>query len=72
MLNAIKGFFERPGKMPADIKAATSGLTEADRAALLEDMRHADALEPGLGDDLARDPSRTHSVQEESRTSKHD
>ena len=54
MLNAIKGFFERPGKMPADFKAATSGLTEADRAALLEDMRHGDALEPGLGDDLAR------------------
>ena len=54
MLNAIKAFFDKSGKMPADIKAATSGLTEADRAALLQDMRHADALEPGLGEDLAR------------------
>ncbi|MBZ9558922.1 MULTISPECIES: DUF4132 domain-containing protein [unclassified Modicisalibacter] len=50
-LQSLFGRFQNPLN---DICDAPSGLSETDRAALVEDLGHANSLEPGLGDDLAR------------------
>ena len=54
MFKKILSFFEPSQKQLLDVREAPGNLTEVDKAAIIEDMRHANALEPGLGDDLAR------------------